>query len=221
VLAGVGLSNLAAWLGVERLKRDGHSIELMAEIGMFGYAPRPGEPFIFASRNQSTCTMMTDVMGVLGTFVGGPGTHTIGMIGAAQIDQTGRTNSTYADDGSFLVGSGGANDIMSAAEEVIVSVSHQPGRIVDKVAYVTCPGERVRSIVTSLGVFERESSGDEFRITRVLPSTADDIQGAIERMRALTPWPVVVGDGVDIEAPPTAEEISDLRAYDPQRTFLR
>jgi hypothetical protein len=46
VLAGVGLANLAAWTGVEQLRVEGHDVELMAEIGLFGYAPRPGNPFI-------------------------------------------------------------------------------------------------------------------------------------------------------------------------------
>ena len=41
ILAGVGLANLAAWLGARRLHDAGVDIELMAEIGLFGYTPRP------------------------------------------------------------------------------------------------------------------------------------------------------------------------------------
>jgi hypothetical protein len=41
ILAGVGLANLAAWLGARRLHDAGVDIELMAEIGLFGYTPAP------------------------------------------------------------------------------------------------------------------------------------------------------------------------------------
>ena len=153
--SGVGLANLASWVGVESLHRAGVDVELIAEIGLYGYAPRPGQPFIFAGQNVPTNKLLTDVMGVLGTLVSGPGTRTIGMLGAGQIDATGAINSTYGADGSFLVGSGGANDVMSAADDVIVTVAHQEGRLVERVGYVTCPGDRVSTIVSDLCVFER------------------------------------------------------------------
>ena len=46
-LAGVGNSNLAAWLSAYELKAAGVDVEVMAEVGMLGYAPRPAEPFVF------------------------------------------------------------------------------------------------------------------------------------------------------------------------------
>src|SRR3970282_39627 len=39
-LAGVGNSNLAAWLAAYQLKQDGCEVELMAEGGFVGYLPR-------------------------------------------------------------------------------------------------------------------------------------------------------------------------------------
>ncbi|MEV6923385.1 CoA-transferase [Dactylosporangium sp. NPDC051485] len=219
VLSGVGLSNLAAWVGVDHLHRQGIDIELMAEIGMFGYSPRPGEPYIFAGRNLPSSKMLTDVMGVLGTFVGGPATATIGMVGAGQIDRSGALNSTYTESGDFLVGSGGANDVLSASQEVIVTVGHSPERLVPKVSYVTCPGDRVRSIVTTLGVFERVD-GPEYVLTRILPTAGADDRAAVERIRGSMGWSFEVHRDVVREQPPTPEELAALRVYDPHRLFL-
>jgi len=220
ILAGVGLSNLAAWTGAEVLRAQSVDVELMAEIGLFGYSPRPGEPFIFAGQNVPTNKQLTDVMGVLGTYVSGPGSRSIGVIGAGEIDRNGAINSTYGKGGDFIVGSGGANDVLSSADEVIVTVGHQPGRLVDEVSYVTCPGRRVRTIVTDLAVLER-TDGDDFELVAVLPAAGSDIDEAVRLVRERTGWDVVVATDVVIEPPPTQAELDLLRVFDPALLFLR
>lgn len=216
ILAGVGLANLAAWLGARRLREAGVDIELMAEIGLFGYAPRPGEPFIFAGQNVPTNKLLTDVMGVLGTYVSGPATKCIGLVGAGQIDGTGAINSTYTDDGKF-----GANDVLSAADEVIVTVSHQRERLVDAVQYITSPGERVRTIVTDLCVFERADGRSPFELTALLPAAGRDVEAALDEVRRRTGFGYTVAPHVTLEPAPTPVELDVLRAYDPDRLFLR
>lgn len=221
ILAGVGLSNLAAWLGARRLREAGVDIELMAEIGLFGYTPGPGEPFIFAGQNIASNKLLTDVMSVLGTYVSGPGTKSIGLVGAGQIDGTGAINSTYNDDGEFIVGSGGANDVLSAADEVIVTVSHQRSRLVDEVRYITSPGHRVRTIVTDLCVFERDEGESSFQLTALLPAAGPDTDAALKDVRLRTGFDYTVAPQVTRESPPSAAELGVLRAYDPRRLFLR
>ena len=216
VLAGVGQANLAAWLAVTDLKKSGVDVELMAEIGLFGYVPRPGEPFIFAKRNLPTCKMLTDVSTVLGAFVGGPATRSLGVIGAAQIDQDGNTNSTWSEDGTFLVGSGGANDVASA-DEVLVTVDHKRSRLVRKVPFVTCPGTAVRTVVTSAGVFERESG--RFVLTSVLGGQGD-LRQAVDAVRQECDWDFEVARDLVIEPEPSAAELRGLRLFDPERRFL-
>jgi acyl CoA:acetate/3-ketoacid CoA transferase alpha subunit/acyl CoA:acetate/3-ketoacid CoA transferase beta subunit len=221
VLAGVGLANLAAWVGVALLDDD-VDVELMAEIGMYGHAPRPGEPFVFAHRNLSTVKVMTDVMGILGTLVSGPATSSMAVVGAGQIDDRGNVNSTWTGDGKFLVGSGGANDIASAADEVIVTVTHGRGRMVEELAYVTAPGSRVSAVVTTRGVFERD--GDGFLLTRWLASASagvDEDDAAVDAMRADCGWSFDVSPQLAKEPDPTERELRLLRAFDPARTFLR
>jgi len=221
VLAGVGLANLAAWIAVRNLRAAGADVELMAEIGLFGYSPLPGEPFIFAGQNVPTSKMLTDVMSVLGTYVPGPGTRSLGVVGAGQIDRTGAVNSTYGDDGRFLVGSGGANDVLSGADEVIVTVGHRLGRLVEEVPYVTSPGARVRTIVTDLCVFDRADPSGDFELTALLPAAGGDLESGIASVREVTGWKFRVSDDAVLEPGATPFELSLLRAFDPDGVFIR
>lgn len=226
VLAGVGLANLAAWVGVRALRDEGVDVELMAEIGLFGYSPLPGEPFIFAGQNVPTNKLLTDVMGVLGTYVSGPGTKSLGVVGAGQLDRSGAVNSTYGDNGEFLVGSGGANDVLSAADEVIVTVAHRPGRLVESVPYVTSPGHRVRSVVTDLCVMERAADTGELTVTTLLPGVVDGtgdegVAAGVAAVRAATGWEVAIARTLTVEPAVTARELAQLRAFDPKGVFIR
>ncbi len=218
VLAGIGFSNLAAWLACSMLKDSGYDVELMTEIGMFGYAPRPGEPFIFSNRNMHTCKMMTDVMGVLGTLVSGSANKALGAVGGGQIDKDGNVNSTYTGDGTFLVGSGGANDIASGAQELLVTISHSKRRLVDRVPYITMPGARVKTVVTSLAIFERDEAG--FILTGYLPAAGKTPEEAVANIKAGCAWPMRVAADLKAEPPATTDELQLIRLYDPKRVFL-
>jgi acyl CoA:acetate/3-ketoacid CoA transferase alpha subunit/acyl CoA:acetate/3-ketoacid CoA transferase beta subunit len=219
ILAGVGLANLASWSATQRLRDEGTTVHLMAELGMFGYVPKPGDPFIFAHQNLSTCSMVTDVPTVLGALVGGPGTRSLGVLGAGQVDGDGNTNSTFDQAGNFIVGSGGANDVASGADEVLLTVAHKPARLPKHLPYVTCPGTNVQSIVTSGGVFGR--NGSRFVLLRYLPADRDEAVGdAVERLRAGCGWDFDVAPHLAAEPSPTPGELAVLRGYDPRRVFI-
>ena len=218
VLAGVGYSNLAAWLACTKLKEEGYDVELMAELGIFGYSPRPGEPFLFSNRNLPTCKMMADVMVVLGTLAAGAANQALGAIGAAQIDKNGHVNSTFTEDGTFLVGSGGANDIASGAHEVLITLKHSKHRLVDKVPYITSPGGRVKTIVTTLAIFERDEQG--FVLTGYLPAAGATADEAVAKIQEGCSWPVRVAANLKAQASATPDELQLIRLFDPRRTFL-
>jgi acyl CoA:acetate/3-ketoacid CoA transferase beta subunit len=220
VLAGVGISHLASWLAKELAARQGYVAELLTEIGMYGYDPRPGEPFIFSARNMQTCSSLVDVAGMLGAIVSGPGNGCLGAIGAALIDAKGNVGSTWTNDGEFIIGSGGANDIASAADEVLVTVPHTPLRMVESVNYVTSPGSRVRCVVTSMGIFERADAESAFTLVKVMPGVAASLDDALRLIRENCAWSYEISDAVTFEDEPATFELALIRSYDPKRTII-
>ena len=64
-----------------QLREAGVDLDIMAEAGMFGYAPRPGDPATFNSRNFPSCKMLTDIHHVMGLFAGGSRNRCIGSLG--------------------------------------------------------------------------------------------------------------------------------------------
>jgi acyl CoA:acetate/3-ketoacid CoA transferase beta subunit len=221
VLAGAGVANLAAWLGVQRARESGASTTLTAEIGMWDYEPVPADPFVLNHRNFATSTMLSDAATVLGTLVGGYGTTTIGCLGGAQIDRFGNINSTslLADGGPFLVGSGGGNDVASTATECVVVALLTPQRTPPQCSYVTSPGRAVRALVTDLGTFEK-AGGDQLVLTAV-PAGPEPIEERVARAKDATGWDVRVDADIREIAPVDLDDVAQLRMWDPRGWFLR
>ena len=150
---------------------------------------------------------------------GGTGTTAIGCLGAAQVDCHGNLNSTsLLPDGPFLVGSGGANDVASRAQECLVITKAGPARLPERVTYVTSPGERVRTVVTDLGIL-RKRDGD-----LCLAAVGAGDSPLEDRVRAAVAgcgWDVTVDRSVEELSPPTMPEVLALRRYDPRGWFLR
>ncbi|HEU5319169.1 MAG TPA: CoA-transferase, partial [Methylomirabilota bacterium] len=217
-LAGVGTSNLAAWLSAYELKAAGVDVEVMAETGMVGYLPRPAEPFVFAFRNFPTSKMLTDIVHTLGIFMAGRQSRCLGALAAGQVDKHGNLNSTLIPGARYITGSGGANDIASAAPEVVVTLAQSPARFVDKVPYVTAPGRRVTAVVSDLGVYEKREPDGELVLTALLGEgpEAESVRAA----REACGWDLKVAPALRRVAPPTADELRLLRVLDPRRTFI-
>ena len=161
--------------------------------------------------------MLGDADMVLGVLTQRHGDRCVAVLAAGQVDGSGSLNSSWTDRG-WLTGSGGANDIATGAGDVVVLVPHLPGRLVEQVSFVTCPGHNVRTIVTDECVMRRASPEDPFVLTHVhvaSGSTAD----AVRRVREQTPWPLRA-DRVRPIPPPTKSELAVLGSFDPRRHFL-
>jgi acyl CoA:acetate/3-ketoacid CoA transferase alpha subunit len=222
ILAGIGAANLAAWKAYYDLRRQDHDAELMAEVGFFGYAPRPGDPFIFNFRNLPTSTMLADILTVLGSMVGASTSRCIGVLGAGQVDRFGNINSTRIPAANlFLVGSGGACDVALGAREVLVTIPLGKLRCVEQVGYVTAPGARVRTVVTDEGVFEKREGEAELRLTALLakdpPRSPSE---AVAEIASRCGWEIRVAPELREIPRPTREELMDVRIFDPRRYFL-
>jgi acyl CoA:acetate/3-ketoacid CoA transferase beta subunit len=220
VLAGAGVANLAAWLGVDLARARGHEVHLTAEIGLWGYEPTPADPFVLNHRNFGSATMRGDAAMVLQTLVGGPHTTTIGCLGGAQVDRNGNVNSTEIPGVTFLVGSGGGNDVASVAGEVVVVATLTPQRTPPECGYVTSPGRAVRALVTDLGRLEKATPDGELELCAI-PAGPEPRAERVERARAACGWPLAVRDQLEELPAPTSDEVAALRRWDPRAWFLR
>jgi acyl CoA:acetate/3-ketoacid CoA transferase alpha subunit/acyl CoA:acetate/3-ketoacid CoA transferase beta subunit len=218
VLAGAGVANLAAWVAVGRARADGESVCLTAELGLWDYTPTPADPYIFNHRVFPGTSFLSDASTVLGMLVGGPGTVTIGCLGGAEVDRVGNINSTQLETGRFLVGSGGANDVVSRAAACVVMTLARPERLPATVGYVTAPGERVASVVTDRGIL-RKLDG-RLRVAAV-PAGAGSLEERVRAMVASCGWEAEVAPDVSELAPVTMTEVRELRQFDRRRQFLR
>ncbi|MDD5666221.1 MAG: hypothetical protein PHS26_02815 [Actinomycetota bacterium] len=222
ILAGIGASNLAAWKAWYDLRREDYGVDLMAEVGFYGYTPRPSDPFIFNFRNMHTCTMLTDVFAVLGSMVGAESNRAIGVLGAGQVDSLGNINSTKIPElDLFLVGSGGACDVALGAREMLLTVPQDKLRTPHTVSYITAPGHRVRTLVTTMGVFEKPPGEDEFVLAAYFPGVGADGREAAERIGARCGWELRTARTLRAVDPPGRDELYDVRIFDPKRYFLQ
>jgi acyl CoA:acetate/3-ketoacid CoA transferase alpha subunit/acyl CoA:acetate/3-ketoacid CoA transferase beta subunit len=217
ILAGVGLPHLACWLATYSLKEKGHDVDLMAEIGMYGHLPRSSDPFIFSYHNQHTCKILNNNETMLGVFVGGSSNQCLGVLGAGQIDKYGNGNSTEIPGVTYLVGSGGANDIASGDRETVAVINSGKQRLVEKVPYITFNGKNVKTLVTDVGIFEKIGDEDTFTLTACIPSgSGQTAAGAVAAIKEKVGWELKVSPNLK-EVPPVArEDVKLLRLFDPK-----
>jgi len=222
VLAGGGLSFLSAAMATYALIEEKSDISMMVETGLFGILLRPTEPHLLSHLYFPTCKMLTDIDTTMGVFMGGANSRCIGSLAAAEVDKHGNINTTRVASGDiFIIGSGGSSDVCSAAQEVVVTISQSRGRFHDKVPYITSPGKAVKTVVSTLGVFEKLGEDDELALTGYFPdpelSTPDKI---ISNVKERCGWDLKVVSGVEEISPPTVEELRTLRLLDAHRHYL-
>jgi hypothetical protein len=217
ILAGVGLPHLAGWLATYRLKEKGYDADLMAEIGMYGHLPRASDPFIFSYHNMHTCKILSNNETMLGVFVGGSSNQCLGILGAGQMDKYGNGNSTKIPGVTYLVGSGGSNDIANGNRETVAVISADRQRLVEEVPYITFSGKNVKTLVADVGVFEKIDGEETFTLTTYIPSRPQQVvEEAINRIKEKVGWELRVSPNLK-EAPPVPkEEVSLLRLFDPK-----
>lgn len=216
LLAGIGAGGLATCLAYYLLRDQGYDAEVVLGPGPFGHLPR------FATLDSwhhlDTAKMTSDALDSYGIFLRGPDSKAMGVLGAAMVDKRGNINSNRLPNGAFLIGTGGADDVAAGAREALVVVVQSPQRLVERVSYVSVAGDNVRTLVTNLGIMEKDGDG-EFVLTTCYPSEGS----AEERVRVIrgnTGWELRVAPQLHEEPPPTPEELALIRALDVRRLFL-
>lgn len=218
LLAGVGASNLAAWLAYKALEEELTEIDLMAEVGFYGYSPRPADPYVFNFRNMPTCKMLSSIDQIMGMFMGGEHNRCIGALGAAQVDKHGNINTTCIPErGTFITGSGGGNDIASSAAEVLIVAVGGKYRLVEELSYVTSPGKSVKFLATDRGVFEKIDG--ELTLTAYFPQDGMSKEEAVNKIKEDCSWDLKVSENLIEEPLPEREELLLVRIFDPKKQF--
>ncbi len=205
------------------LQEEDYLIELLVELGYFGNSPRPAEPFLLNFGNFGTCKMLTETLDTLGVFTCGTTNRCIGVLGGGQIDKFGNINSSWISEDVYLTGSGGANDVATGATETMVIMQQSRHRFLEKVPFVTAPGTRVKSLISTLGVFEKINDDEEFTLTKywITPgsSSAEEV---IRDIKEQCGWDLkVAGRPIRLRRPPGGDELKLLRVFDPHRYYLK
>jgi len=149
----------------------------------------------------------------------------VGMLSAAQIDRHANLNSTvigeYTTPKVRLPGAGGAPEIAACCGEVLIVLRQNRRSFVEKVDFISTvgygagPGERERLgftgagprvVITDLGMLRLDPRSCELTLTEVHPGvTLDEVRGA-------TGWSLAVASDLHTTPPPTALELTTLRA---------
>lgn len=163
---------------------------------------------------------------------------TLGILGGAEIDRFGNLNTTVilGDDGTYerpkvrLAGSGGANDIASAAGRLIIMMRLEKGKFVKHVQFITTPGylsgpgAREKEgltrggpvmVVTRECIFGFDEETKEMYLQSLFPGVT------VEDVKRLVEWDLKVAPVLTEVEPPTEEQIRMMKAFDPEGTILR
>jgi glutaconate CoA-transferase subunit B len=201
---GIGLPSLAA-----NLARATHApaCVLIYESGTIGAKPAELPLSIGDGELAETADAVVSVPEMFAYWLQGERID-VGFLGAAQIDRHGNLNSTviggYDRPKVRLPGGGGAPEIATSVRDVFVLLRQTPRAFVERLDFRTSVGERVRVVVTDLGILEPRDG--ELTLTHVHPGVEPQ-QG-----RDATGWDLRVADDVAETEPPTAGELAALRS---------
>lgn len=208
VLAGAGAAATAAFLAFHRLKCDG--FELATGNGQIGYTPVPGESILASEPGVRSGKMLTDTVLMQGVFIGGGNSRALSILGAGQMDKYGNINSTKTSEGKFLVGSGGVNDALNA-REAILCLDQSKERFVETLAYLTGRGDAVTAVVSTKGIFRKESPQGELVLAACFPDAGRSLEERIQEIRENCGWELKTAAVVEEVARPGREELQLLR----------
>ena len=205
---GIGLPSLAA-----NLARRTHAPDcvLVYESGPIGAKPTKLPLSIGDGELADTADAVVSVPEMFAYWLQGNRID-VGFLGAAQIDRHGNLNSTVIGDYDHpkvrLPGGGGAPEIATGVRDVFVMLRQTPRAFVERLDFTTSVGDRVRVVVTNLGILEPQDG--ELTLVAVHPGVeVDDVQAA-------TGWDLRIAQNVKVTEPPSDTELAALRSLDPK-----
>jgi glutaconate CoA-transferase, subunit B len=209
---GIGLPSLAA-----NLARRTHApgCVLVYESGTIGAKPSQLPLSIGDGELAETADAVVSVPEMFGYWLQG-GRIDVGFLGAAQIDRHANLNSTVIGDYSTpkvrLPGGGGAPEIATSVENVLVMLRHSIRTFVPQLDFTTSVGDNVRVVVTDFGILEPRDG--ELELVAVHPGVA------VDDVAAASGWDLRIAEDVHETAPPNADELAALRALETKGSSL-
>lgn len=200
---GVGRPSTAALLA--RMVHNPRLV-LVYESGTIGAKPYHVPLSIGDGELAQTADLVVSVPEMFNYWIG-PGNVQVAFLGAAQIDPQANLNSTvigdYAHPRTRLPGAGGAPEIATGCEEVVVIAPHSKRTFVERLDFKTTRGERTTMVITDLGVLEPREGA--LTLTKVYPGVS------VDQARENTGFELAISDRLAVCEPPSAEELSALR----------
>jgi glutaconate CoA-transferase subunit B len=224
VFIGVGRPSTAALLA--RMVHNPRLV-LVYESGTIGAKPYHIPLSIGDGELAATADAVVSVPEMFNYWIG-TGRVQVAFLGAAQVDRHGNLNSTvigdYGHPRTRLPGAGGAPEIASFCQEVVVIAPHSRRTFVAELDFRTTVGfgdghgDRERlgftgkgptAVVTDLGVLTPDSDAanpsGELTLTQLHPGVE------VDEVRAATGWELRVAENPAVTPPATDEELRALR----------
>jgi glutaconate CoA-transferase subunit B len=203
---GVGRPSTAAILAREIINPD---LVLVYESGTIGAKPRRIPLSIGDGELAATADVVVSVVEMFNYWIQ-PGRIDVAFLGAAQVDPHGNLNSTVIGDydapRTRLPGAGGAPEIATGCDRVMVIAPHSTRTFVGALDFVTTRASPA-AVITDLGVLEPDPAhGGELTLTRIHPGVD------VDAVRDATGWDLRIAPRLRTTQPPTAAELSALRA---------
>ena len=199
---GVGRPSTAAILA-----RMVHNPELVLvyESGTIGAKPYRVPLSIGDGELAETADFVVSVPEMFNYWIG-PGRVQVAFLGAAQVDRFANLNSTvigeYHRPKTRLPGAGGAPEIATGCDEVVVIAPHDTRTFVERLDFLTTTGVRTTAVITDLGVLAPREG--ELTLTTVHPGVT------VQQVQEATGWELRVADEVATTEPPADEELRAL-----------
>ncbi|MDA8124931.1 MAG: CoA-transferase subunit beta [Deltaproteobacteria bacterium] len=226
-LIGIGLPYVA---GVLAKMTHAPNLTIIMELGVFGSHPVDNAVGIADPRSWYHAKKFGGFLDTMGMILH-RGRCDAGLLGTLCIDAYGNINSTTVPvngKSKHITGSGGANDIASRAQNVMVITRHERRKLEETSYFVTSPGNLqggdsrreagligngLTLVITDKAVFEPHPETKRLQLQSIHPGISP------EEIVSETGFAVNVV-GIPRTAPPTPEQIRLIReVIDPDRLY--
>ena len=87
--------------------------------------------------------------------------------------------------------------------------------------YITGPGLKVKTLVTNMGIYRRESAQEELKLAGYFKGKeGEEGEKLVRKIKETCGWNLQVASDLEALESPTLDEVLTLRLLDPRRSFI-